>query len=124
MAMPEFEGVNMPAYHHYKPIDNTDIMRLYKQGLTDEEIANRCLLDKQRIYKWRWNRGLPANAKTKTEPKDDGYAADIKVCRKCEYWRGANGSSSDMYFCHHLLETGKRRQRGEGKECLSFRRKT
>ena len=108
----------MPAYLYYNPIDNDDTVRLYQQGLTDEEIARLYHTESRRIAKWRWRKGLPANIKPK--PEDDGYAADIKKCRKCEYWRGANGNSSELYFCHHLLSTGKRRQQGEGKECLSY----
>lgn len=103
---------------YYTPIDNEDTMQLYRQGLTDAEVAHKLGVHINTIYNWRKRKGLPAN--TKEKPSDDDYPADIQKCKKCEYWRGANGSSSDLYFCHHLLSTGKRRQQGEGKECLSY----
>ena len=108
----------MPAYLFYNPIDNEDTMQLYRQGLTDEEIAHRCRLDKHQISNWRWRRGLPANIKE--EADDDKYPADIKKCRKCEHWRGIHSFTAATKCCHHLLDTGKCRERGEGKKCLSY----
>ena len=108
----------MPAYLFYNPIDNEDTMRLYRQGLTDEEIAHRCRLDTQQISKWRWRRGLPANIKE--EEDDDKYPADIKKCMKCAYWQGIHSFTAATKCCHHLLITGRCREKGEGKECLSY----
>lgn len=110
----------MPAYIYYSNIDNEDTMRLYRQGLTDIEIAEKLRGHYNSIRDWRKRHNLPPNTKSK---ESEEYLADIKKCRKCEYWRGANSNSSEMHFCHHLLDTGKCRQRGEGKDCLSFRRK-
>lgn len=45
-----------------------------------------------------------------------------KQCIGCMYWRGANGSSGlGTYFCHHMLDTGKRRIDIEGK-CHSWKK--
>lgn len=48
--------------------------------------------------------------------------ADVVRCRKCFYWRGANGTnmSSKMMFCHHLLVTNKRRVENADGVCESF----
>lgn len=35
-------------------------MHLYREGLTDREIAERCGVGKGAIHKWRTKRGLPA----------------------------------------------------------------
>ena len=108
----------MPAYIFYDPLDNEEVMRLYKQGLTDEEIAYKFRVEREKISSWRWRRGLSANKPKQQE--DDGYAADINKCRKCEYWRGTHSYNSPYKCCHFLLETGRRRERGEGKVCLSY----
>lgn len=41
-----------------------------------------------------------------------------KQCKGCDYFRSSAGGS-DMRFCHHLLDTGKRRKVGENEICLS-----
>lgn len=109
----------MPAYIYYSKVDYESVTRLYDQGLTDADIAKKLRVSPTVIHYWRKMRCLPPNIKKKD---DENYLADIKKCRKCEYWRGANSNATEMHFCHHLLDTGKRRQR-EGKDCLSFRRK-
>lgn len=38
-------------------------MELYKQGLTDKQIADRLLVDKSTIRYWRKKNGLPTNSK-------------------------------------------------------------
>lgn len=44
-----------------------------------------------------------------------------KQCIGCMYFRGANGNSGlGTHFCHHMLDTGKRRIDQEGK-CLSWK---
>ena len=107
----------MPAYIFYEPLDSEEIMRLYKQGLTDEEIAYKFRVEKEKISKWRWRRGLTAN---KPKPVSDVCVADIKKCRKCEYWRGIHSFTAATKCCHHLLETGRCRERGDGNKCLSY----
>ena len=46
---------------------------------------------------------------------------NTKQCVKCDYWRTGNGgagSEKEFKFCHHLLITGKCRERN-GDECYS-----
>lgn len=107
----------MPAYLYYNQIDNEDTMRLYMQGLTDAEIAKKCRVPYGTVNNWRNRKGLPPNKKAKV---DDGYPQDVKKCLACLYWQPPHGSSTSFRFCHHLLDTGKRRKRGDGKECLSY----
>ena len=48
---------------------------------------------------------------------------DVKRCKACHFYKGSNGCNSGegLKFCHHLLDTGKRRQVDEQTgECLSF----
>lgn len=46
-----------------------------------------------------------------------------KQCKDCAYFRSSAGGS-DMKFCHHLLDTGKRRKVGENEICLSKTKKS
>lgn len=48
---------------------------------------------------------------------------DVEKCANCHFWRGANGchSAEGMKFCHHLLDTNKRRKVDEETGgCLSY----
>lgn len=110
----------MPAYLYYTKIDTEETMRLYKEGLTDAEIAEKFRVQRTSVSEWRRRKGLPPNIKEKV---DDVYAADIKKCLKCEYWRGANSNWTELHFCHYMLETGECRKRGDGKKCLSYTRR-
>lgn len=48
-----------------------------------------------------------------------------KKCKKCEYWRPLNcvfRDNQNLYCCHCLLDTGKRRVQVDGK-CMSFKKR-
>lgn len=45
---------------------------------------------------------------------------DREQCKGCAYFKTAHGGNGAYRFCHHLLDTGKRRQVGENDECLSW----
>ena len=47
-----------------------------------------------------------------------------KKCKSCRWWKsGAGGGTENaLMFCHHLLETDKRRAVVDG-ECLSYQKK-
>lgn len=49
--------------------------------------------------------------------------ADVERCKKCRFWRGANGKNAalGMRFCNHLLDTNTRRVEDENGVCLSFK---
>ena len=49
----------LPEEENQKRID------LYKQGLTDKEIAAKCFVCKDAIFYWRKKRGLPPNGNRK-----------------------------------------------------------
>lgn len=44
---------------------------------------------------------------------------NTEQCKGCGYYRTSSGAVGDIHFCHHLLDTGKRRQVGENEICLS-----
>ena len=50
------------------------------------------------------------------------YKPNMTKCVTCVYWRSGAGAEATRYYgvCHHMLDTGKRRQRTEDNECLSY----
>lgn len=49
---------------------------------------------------------------------------DRGQCKGCAYFKPAHSNGKGAYcFCHHLLDTGKRRQVGENDKCLSWTKK-
>ena len=50
------------------------------------------------------------------------FVPNIDQCLPCLYWRSGGGTwlVKDSGLCHHLLDTGKCRQRDADGNCLSF----
>lgn len=85
--------------------------RLYDMGLSDLQIAYRFGFSEETVVRWRREHNLPPNSKV-----------NVERCYDCKYWRNGGGSysgSNSVKFCHHLLETNKRRQVGADGKCLS-----
>lgn len=93
-----------------RKLDPVECLRLYKKGLSDMQIACRCGLAEGTVYEWRRMMGLPQNGSANTDR-----------CRDCRYWKTGDGSynTGSFCFCHHLLDTGKRRVVGEDGKCKS-----
>ena len=92
-----------------KMLDHNQAMRLYQKGNTDAEIAEMCGVHRYTVQRWRLANGLLING-------DENL--NTEQCEGCIYWRSANGYKRETCFCHHLLDTGRRRVDIDG-ECQS-----
>ena len=98
----------------FSRLDPDVAIRLYDDGKTDKQIAAVFCVDERTVAHWRQKLKLPPN-----HPRaQEDYLADVKRCKKCIYWRGANRTPNAFSYCNHLLDTGKRRVQVDG-VCLS-----
>ena len=103
-------------------IDREQALKLYEMGLSDPEIADILLVDKQNVCYWRRRNGLPANRlpggqkrtiTTEKTPEEVETTCSYEHCNGCVYWDpGMNGC--DWYF---LKGVGNRRPCKAGKGC-------
>ena len=81
------------------PFEEERRMSLYRQGLSDYQIAEQTFYSVTAISQWRWSRGLPANHFTKqklTQEEQEkrlklynkGYG-DGKIAKECGVSKGA-----------------------------------
>ena len=97
-----------------RKLDSDESMRLYRLGLTDMQIAVRLGVTEGTVYDWRREHGLRPNGKL-----------DNDQCRTCVYWKNGNGSYDgwNIRFCHHLLDTDKRRVILDDGSCGSHKKR-
>ena len=100
-------------------IDPDAAKRLYDDGLTDKQIAMTFCVTETAARYWRQANKLPPNHPKKEQ---EDYLADVKQCKKCGFWRDGQGGNTGFCFCHHLLDTGKRRVY-KGSHCFSFEKR-
>lgn len=105
----------MLTYGTRHPLDKEKAKKLYEAGMSDKEIANELGMALSTIGVWRMREGLPSNGGVKATKKKEP-ATDR--CERCVFWQNSTGNDS-LYFCHHLLITGKRRKDVNG-VCLSL----
>lgn len=95
------------------PFEEERRMSLYKQGLSDQKIAELTFYSTNTIAQWRWSRGLPPNhfAKQKLSQEEQikrmelynkGFG-DIIIAKECgvtkgaiAQWRWKNNLESNM----------------------------
>jgi hypothetical protein len=101
-------------------IDPEFAKKLYDDGLTDQQIATVFCVTITAARDWRQANKLPPNHPKQKEKED--YLADTKQCEKCKYWGDVHHAKAGLHFCHHLLETGKRRVQVDG-VCMSQKKR-
>lgn len=101
-------------------IDPETARRLYDDGLTDKEIGVVFCVSESAARYWRQANKLPPNSPKKKEKEN--YLADPKQCKQCIYHKPLAGGWNGICACHHLLETGKRREYENG-VCLSQKKR-
>lgn len=102
----------------FSRLDPDAAIRLYDDGKTDKQIAAVFCVDERTVAHWRQKLKLPPNHPREKEE----YLADIKQCKQCKYWGDVHHAFTGMCFCHHLLETKKRRVQVDG-VCLSQKKR-
>lgn len=94
-----------------RKLNPQEAQRMYDMGLSDFQIAYRFGFSEETVASWRRQHQLPPNGKV-----------NVERCHDCKYWRNGGSSysgSNSVKFCHHLLETEKRRQVDTDGLCLS-----
>ena len=99
----------MPELGYKNSMDEVRALKLYKNGLVDEQIADALGVSHTTVWRWRKSNGLQPNSQIG------------KNCIGCRYWRSGSGAYAgfESSFCHHLLDTNKRRVVEDG-ECKSY----
>lgn len=91
-------------------IDYAQTKALYDKGLVDSVIADKIGVTKSAVTEWRHRNRLPANGPLREyDWRAHGFPCDPKQCNGCVFWRPAMGGTRGAKFCHHLLDTDKRK---------------
>lgn len=88
----------------------------HRRGVSyGELIASLDGYDRERIVRAWWI------SRRADAVREAGRADPGETCRGCRYWRPASATSNgSIMMCHFLFDTGMRRRRGDGGECLEF----